>query len=249
MKNLETCDWMLLNSIIYKIYTMEDLDEMRREFLEQLHLVIDFDSADFYLAGHSEDEEMVQPVTYNCDVPETAYYEQYEYCRRVIEGGKSLVYRLSDMIPQDEWRQTGLYKDVYRINNWQYSLQMVVCKEGHFLGMITLYRTIGKDDFVYDDITIVDMLKDHMAYRLERSRREQGDDGGKMTITAAVQEYALTKREETILRLLLAGLSNDEICQKLVISINTLKKHVLNIYRKLGIRNRVQMFKMIREKE
>ena len=51
MKNLETCDWMLLNSIIYKIYTMEDLDEMRREFLEQLHLVIDFDSADFYLAA------------------------------------------------------------------------------------------------------------------------------------------------------------------------------------------------------
>ena len=233
MKNLETCDWMLLNSIIYKIYTMEDLDEMRREFLEQLHLVIDFDSASFYLAGHSEDEEMVQPVTYNCDVSETAYYEQYEYCRRVIEGGKSLVYRLSDMIPQDEWRQTGLYKDVYRINNWQYSLQMVVCKEGHFLGMITLYRTIGKDDFVYDDITIVDM----------------GEDGGKMTITVAVQEYALTKREETILRLLLAGLSNDEICQKLVISVNTLKKHVLNIYRKLGIRNRVQMFKMIREKE
>ena len=47
MKNLETCDWMLLNSIIYKIYTTEDLDEMRREFLEQLRLVVDFDSADF----------------------------------------------------------------------------------------------------------------------------------------------------------------------------------------------------------
>ena len=41
MKNLETCDWMLLNSIIYKIYTTEDLDEMRREFLEQLRLVVD----------------------------------------------------------------------------------------------------------------------------------------------------------------------------------------------------------------
>ena len=78
---------------------------------------------------------------------------------------------------------------------------------------------------------------------------EFGEDGGKMTITAAVQEYGLTKREETILRLLLAGLSNDEICEKLVITVNTLKKHVLNIYRKLGIRNRVQMFKMIREKE
>ena len=51
------------------------------------------------------------------------------------------------------------------------------------------------------------------------------------------------------LRLLLAGESNDQICEELCISVNTLKKHVLNLYRKLGIRNRVQMFKMIREKE
>jgi len=35
----------------------------------------------------------------------------------------------------------------------------------------------------------------------------------------------------------------------LSISVNTLKKHILNIYRKLGIRNRVQMFKLIKEKE
>ena len=249
MKNLETCDWMLLNSIIYKIYTMEELDEMRREFLEQLRLVVDFDSADFYLAGHDEEAQMTQPVTYNCEEQDKVGYEQYEYCRRVIEGGKSLVYRLTDMIPEEEWRQTKLYREVYRKNNWHYALQMVVCREGHFLGMITFYRTIGKEDFQYEDISVVDMLKDHMAYRLERSRMESGEDGGKMTITAAVREYGLTKREETILRLLLAGLSNDEICQKLVISVNTLKKHVLNIYRKLGIRNRVQMFKMIREKE
>lgn len=249
MKNLETCDWMLLNSIIYKIYTTEDLDEMRREFLEQLRLVVDFDSADFYLAGHDEKDEMAQPVAYNCEVQDKVDYEQYEYCRRVIEGGKSLVYRLTDMIPEGEWRQTKLYREVYQKNNWQYSLQMVVCRNGHFLGMITFYRTIGKEDFRYDDITIVDMLKDHMAYRLEQLWMEFCEDGGKMTITTAVQEYGLTKREETILRLLLAGLSNDEICGKLVISVNTLKKHVLNIYRKLGIRNRVQMFKMIREKE
>ena len=29
----------------------------------------------------------------------------------------------------------------------------------------------------------------------------------------------------------------------------SIKKHILNIYRKLGIRNRVQLFKKIREKE
>lgn len=36
-----------------------------------------------------------------------------------------------------------------------------------------------------------------------------------MTIKAATLQYSLTKREETILRLLLAGEANDQICDEL----------------------------------
>ena len=32
-----------------------------------------------------------------------------------------------------------------------------------------------------------------------------------------------------------------------IITNNTLKKHILNIYKKLHIRNRTQLFKMVRE--
>lgn len=41
MKTLETNDWIILNTIIYKVYTMEDFDEMRKELLEQLKLLVD----------------------------------------------------------------------------------------------------------------------------------------------------------------------------------------------------------------
>lgn len=116
MKNLETNDWLMLNSIIYKIYTVEDVDDMRKQLLEQLKMLLDFDSADFYMA-------------------------------------------------------------------------------------------------------------------------------------AAGGENHLTRREHTILRLLLGGKTNADICDELTITDNTLKKHILNIYRKLGINNRVQMFKLIKEKE
>jgi len=34
-----------------------------------------------------------------------------------------------------------------------------------------------------------------------------------------------------------------------VISVNTFKKHSLNIYRKLGVNSRVQLFKKILEKD
>ncbi|MFL5667517.1 MAG: LuxR C-terminal-related transcriptional regulator [Ktedonobacteraceae bacterium] len=50
----------------------------------------------------------------------------------------------------------------------------------------------------------------------------------------------LTTREREVLRLLLEGASNREIAQHLVLSVNTAKKHVLNLCGKLGVQSRTQ---------
>lgn len=51
----------------------------------------------------------------------------------------------------------------------------------------------------------------------------------------------LTTREREVLELLLLGKSNREIEERLFISIRTVKNHVYNIYRKVGVRNRMQL--------
>ena len=65
MKTLETNDWMILNSIIYKIYTTEDARTMREQLIEQMKMVLDFDSADFYLATKDGNKRLTEPITYN----------------------------------------------------------------------------------------------------------------------------------------------------------------------------------------
>ncbi|GHO99444.1 hypothetical protein KSF_094920 [Reticulibacter mediterranei] len=50
----------------------------------------------------------------------------------------------------------------------------------------------------------------------------------------------LTARELEILRLLAAGSSNLQIAHQLVISLNTVKRHVQHIIAKLGVTNRTQ---------
>ena len=75
----------------------------------------------------------------------------------------------------------------------------------------------------YIDITMVPMLKEKMA----QEEIIQEDD-------------KLTKREIEVLKLLAEGLFNKEIAYKLDISEKTVKNHVSNIFKKIGVFDRTQ---------
>jgi LuxR family maltose regulon positive regulatory protein len=62
-----------------------------------------------------------------------------------------------------------------------------------------------------------------------------------------VTTAGITPRELEILRLIAAGLSNVAIARQLTLTHATVKTHVNNLYRKLGVRNRVQALERARQ--
>jgi DNA-binding NarL/FixJ family response regulator len=85
---------------------------------------------------------------------------------------------------------------------------------------------------------------------------------GKMTLSPeAVQALAnstaqpqitgntLTERELDVLRHMVEGMNNNEIAEKLIISLGTVKFHVSNIFQKLGVDSRVEAVKMAMEQK
>lgn len=52
---------------------------------------------------------------------------------------------------------------------------------------------------------------------------------------------AITRQEQHVVNLIRSGASNREIAQKLLISENTVKKHVYSIFQKTGVKNRVEL--------
>jgi len=55
----------------------------------------------------------------------------------------------------------------------------------------------------------------------------------------AAETETLTEREVEVLKLMVDGLNNAEIAERLVISLSTVKYHISNILMKLGVDNRV----------
>lgn len=73
-----------------------------------------------------------------------------------------------------------------------------------------------------------------------------GETGKASSISQPLAE-PMSERELEVLRLFAEGLSNQEIAERLIISLGTVKAHSSNIYRKLDVRNRAQAIIIARE--
>jgi DNA-binding CsgD family transcriptional regulator len=62
-----------------------------------------------------------------------------------------------------------------------------------------------------------------------------------------LQRLAISKREYEVLELMAQGLSNQEIADKLFVSLNTVKTHSSNLFMKLDARRRTQAVRRAKE--
>jgi len=69
-------------------------------------------------------------------------------------------------------------------------------------------------------------------------------------VAAAINEGIMlrfTAQEKKVLELMINADPNEKICEKLGISLRTVKTHTGNIYAKLGVKNRIQCIKVVQE--
>jgi LuxR family maltose regulon positive regulatory protein len=66
------------------------------------------------------------------------------------------------------------------------------------------------------------------------------EEHGSLRLQAPALIESLSLREQEILRLMAAGKSNQEIAAELVLAVGTVKKHLSNIFGKLGVQSRTQ---------
>ena len=71
-------------------------------------------------------------------------------------------------------------------------------------------------------------------------------ENGEAVLLRIGREHGLSDRELEIARLICKGKNNNDIASDLFVSPNTVKVHTSNLYRKLGVKNRVQAVQVLR---
>ena len=64
-----------------------------------------------------------------------------------------------------------------------------------------------------------------------------------------MEKYHLSEREVTVVQHILAGESNKTIAEQLYISEKTVKTHIGNVFKKLQVRDRLQVALLCKELE
>ncbi len=83
-------------------------------------------------------------------------------------------------------------------------------------------------------------------WRMKRLALELKTEG---QLTHFFEKNKISNREQEILKLILKGKSNKEIEEELYISMSTVKAHIYNAYKKLGVQNRLELIHVIQKAE
>lgn len=253
MARLNDSEWLLINEIIYKINTVDSINEVKITFLNLIKHLLSYDSALFYLTDSDEEKLLSSPVCINYNTELANRYieigKEKDYALGIMQCSKSMVFIETDLMSDHERENSEYYKMFLSSQGLHYAIQMTFVYNDVFLGLVSLIRKNTRLDFSDKDAFILDILKDHVAFRLHNDLNQNVTSINieNAYFKQAEEQYELTRRELEIFILMVNNLSNDEISNKLMISANTVKKHIMNIYRKLNVNNRLKFQTLINQ--
>lgn len=116
----------------------------------------------------------------------------------------------------------------------QISFEVSVKDNGGLADSLVISANSNFEEFSERQIACVSQLAKQIENILFESR-----------ISKAVLAFSLSSREEDVLRLIVEGLSNSDIGERLDVSVSTVKKHVYNIFNKAGVYSRTQLLSLV----
>lgn len=252
MDKLKESEWVVISKLLLNLYSIDDIQMFVGKTLKLFRMLIPYTKGYFVLLDENNEINMhksaflgMEDKTFREYMGD--YYEK-DYIRYVFDLYQhTIAYRDTDILEDSPRKKTEFYREFLRPNNIPYGAGILLVKNGKVIGIISLFRSGELGDFTDKDMYIFDILKDHMANITERLKNQENVavQAPFVNLEEIKKQYGLTGKEYEVALEILEGKSNQEIGEKLVISISTVKKHIYNIYGKVGVKNRSQFLALL----
>jgi DNA-binding CsgD family transcriptional regulator len=156
---------------------------------------------------------------------------EHPLCRHQQAYADFSATRLSDVISHRQLVATRVYADWFRPEGFVAELEVGIVRSRARTRNFVFSRTQG--DFSARDVAVLALIAPHLARIHETTQLRHVAN-----LVEPGNLECLTSREADVLELVAAGLTNAAIAERLWISPGTVKKHLDNVYAKLGVANR-----------
>ena len=243
---MEKNTFLMINDMIYDLYSCTSLNEIKAKFLLRLKMVIPYSYASILLHETTEDPDTIRLTTPIC-IPESFTEAENEYMKVadedhllwLLHSREPRLVRESDLLEDQQRLNSPLYVHCYRKYNIFDSMQYASVYQQELLGILTLFRTEKDGPFTNEDMFYLQAIGMHLnavLYQITHSQPQTNDL--KQTLAYLKNTCHLTNRELQIAEQIYQYRNNDEIAGSLGIRENTLQKHLQNIFRKTNVTSR-----------
>lgn len=171
------------------------------------------------------------------------YYHEIDFISWYYKQRVPMTFRATDLVSPETIESSRIHKEWQSKMGVFYTATACIAADDILYGTISLMRSKEAGDFTDAELSILNEVNQHLCNRFKLTypngvNRLMMDAG----VDPIAGKYSFTPREWEITCLLMQGFSRASIAEKLMISTNTLKKHVANIYRKMGVNSTSQFF-------
>lgn len=159
---------------------------------------------------------------------------EHPLCAQTVAGRFDAL-KISDFVTSRELRRREIYREWLQPWETEHELEVGIPSPLWHTKTLVFARSKVWPDFDERDRSVLNALQPHLIqlYRNAALRQRLADGWGDSVVAAV-----LTDREREILMLVREGKTNSQIAGELWIAPGTVRKHLENIYRKLGVQSR-----------
>lgn len=247
-------DWRFVMDSVYQFYSMGSIYSFEQTVLECMSALIPATQTMIFQTTQDEYKNVVflrctsigDPVRFMDEFLSGEYTEE-PYFKRWGFFTDTKTFRDTDMMPEEYRTNTKIFKDIYAKQGIYYGLRSYLVHDGKAIGNICFFNSQEEGDFSARDLYVLDMIAPHIALKYGWLIAEAEKQDDRASLRNFLSKNGLTSREQEIALMVFSEQKDDEIADDLCISKTTFKKHIYNIYRKLGVNNRVQLFTTLYE--